>query len=83
MPKVKMFFMGGNDARRPRGRPPAQQPGSSLSTWVPVSLHDRLIEVASQREMSISALVREALVITVGTSGTSGASAFKKEKKAG
>lgn len=51
--------------RRRRGRPPVEEKRSSVSTWVPVSLHDRLIEVASQREISISELVREAIVITM------------------
>lgn len=51
--------------RRRRGRPPVEEKRSSVSTWVPVSLHDRLIEVASAREISISELVREAIVITI------------------
>lgn len=51
--------------RRRRGRPPVEEPRSSVSTWLPVSLHDRLISVASAREISISELVREAIVVTI------------------
>lgn len=51
--------------RRRRGRPPANEPSSSVSTWLPVSVHDRLISVASAREISVSELVRQAIVITI------------------
>jgi len=48
-----------------RGRPRVAEPRSSVSTWVPVSLHDRLIAVASAREISVSELVRESIVIRI------------------
>ena len=50
---------------RRRGRPRASEPRSSVSTWLPVSVHDRLISIASAREISISELVRESIVITI------------------
>ena len=48
-----------------RGRPRVAEPRSSVSTWLPVSVHDRLISIASAREISISELVRESIVITI------------------
>lgn len=51
--------------RRRRGRPTVQEPRSSVSTWLPVSLHDKLIELATKREVSISELVRESIVVTI------------------
>jgi len=50
---------------RRRGRPRVEEPRSSVSTWLPVSVHDRLISIASAREISISELVRESIVITI------------------
>lgn len=40
-----------------RGRPRAPEPGSSVSTWIPVSYHDRLVKVANLHDMSVSAYV--------------------------
>jgi predicted HicB family RNase H-like nuclease len=44
--------------RRRRGRPRAEVKGSKLSTWVPVSEHDRLIKEAKARDVSLSEWVR-------------------------
>ena len=46
-----------------RGRPPADQPGSTVCTWLPASYHDRLIQLANQREQSVSSLVRSLLIL--------------------
>lgn len=54
--------------RRRRGRPvgsKAPEPGSSLSAWVPVSLHDKAIEVAKQNDLSLSKLICEALKMAI------------------
>lgn len=51
-----------NEARR-RGRPPAQERYSSVSTWVPTRYHDRLIDMANQRGMSVSGLVKQIIVL--------------------
>jgi predicted HicB family RNase H-like nuclease len=56
-------------SKRPRGRPAgtkSAEPGSSLSAWVPESLHDKAIKVAAAREISLSELIRDALTITIG-----------------
>jgi hypothetical protein len=45
----------------PRGRPKAEEPGASITAWVPQSEYDRLCRLANQREESLSALVRELL----------------------
>lgn len=52
------------DGRRPRGRPRAIEPGSTVSVWLPASYHDRLIQLAALREdKSVSALVRQLLIL--------------------
>jgi hypothetical protein len=43
---------------RRRGRPPARERCVAVMTWIPVRYHDRLIQLAHKREMSVSALVR-------------------------
>jgi hypothetical protein len=48
---------------KPRGRPRVEEPGSSVSTWLPASYHDRLIHMANQREVKVSALVRTLLIM--------------------
>lgn len=49
--------------RRGRGRPPAAEPRTSVSTWLPASYHDRLIRVARQQDVSVSAVVRQLLIL--------------------
>lgn len=51
------------EAQRGRGRPKASDPGISLCTRVPTSEYDRLVRMANQRETSVSALVRQMLVL--------------------
>ena len=51
--------------RRKRGRPQTEERHASISTWVPTSLHDRVISVANANAISVSELVRRALVITL------------------
>lgn len=48
-----------------RGRPRSQVPHASVMTWVPADVHDKLIRVASRREISVSALVRDVLIFTL------------------
>lgn len=48
---------------RPRGSVSASEPGSTISVWVPVSAHDRLIERARQEDVSVSSLVRQLLIL--------------------
>jgi hypothetical protein len=48
---------------RPRGRPRAPEPGSSVSTWVPQAYHDRLIQLAEKHDVSVSSLVKTLLVL--------------------
>lgn len=43
---------------RPRGRPPASEPKSAISAWVPTRLHDRLVALAQRRGDSVSSVVR-------------------------
>lgn len=49
-------------ARGP-GRPRAAEPGSRLTTWIPGTTHDRLIALANRRGESVSALVRQLLIL--------------------
>lgn len=46
---------------RPRGRPRSTIPKSSVSAHVPTTLHDRLIELANQHEISVSRLMYRVL----------------------
>lgn len=48
------------------GRPPAPEPGSAITTWMPVSTHDKLIRLAQRQEVSVSALVRQFVILQIG-----------------
>lgn len=48
---------------RGRGRPRVAEPRSTVSTWLPASYHDRLIRMANQQDVKVSALVRQLLVL--------------------
>lgn len=49
--------------RRGRGRPRVDEARSSVSTWVPASYHDRLIRIAQAQDKSVSAVVRQLLIL--------------------
>ena len=44
------------------GRPRADTPGASVSTWMPVTYHDRLVKMADARGLSVSRLVKQMIV---------------------
>lgn len=46
---------------KPRGRPRAPEPGSTVSVHLPASEHDRVIQLAKQHEQTISRYVRTLL----------------------
>lgn len=46
-----------------RGRPPVEEPRSTVSTWLPSKYHDQLIELAKRREVSVSAYVRSVIIM--------------------
>lgn len=46
-----------SDERKP-GRPKSEDPGSAVTTWIPCTLHDQLIQLAKQNGNSLSATVR-------------------------
>lgn len=48
---------------RRRGRPPAEEPGASLSVWLPHSHYDRLTKIAHKHGVSMSAVVRQMIVL--------------------
>jgi hypothetical protein len=48
---------------RPPGRPRVDEPGTSVSTWLRPSEHDRLIRLANKHETTVSALVRQLLLL--------------------
>jgi hypothetical protein len=50
-------------AVKPRGRPKAVEPCTSLSVWFPCREYDRLVKIANQREQSVSSLVRSMLIL--------------------
>jgi predicted HicB family RNase H-like nuclease len=43
------------------GRKPAEEPRSTVCTWLPASTHDRVIAAAQAAEKSVSAYVRDVL----------------------
>lgn len=45
------------------GRPRVDEPRATVSTWLPASYHDRLIELANQQDVKVSALVRQLLIL--------------------
>ena len=47
---------------KPRGRPPMDVKGTSVSAWVRPSEYDRLVKMANQRDTSVSKLVRSLLI---------------------
>lgn len=51
------------DAPNPGGRPKADEPGTSLTTWVPLSEYDRLCRMANHRGETLSSLVRQMLKV--------------------
>jgi len=48
-----------------RGRPRNAEPSSSVSTWLTAGAHDKLIQLANEQDVSISALVRSLLMLRI------------------
>lgn len=46
-----------------RGRPRVSERGSTVSTWLPTSYHDRLVRIAEAQDVKVSALVRSLLIL--------------------
>lgn len=46
-----------------RGRPRADVQCSPVSTRLPTPLHDKLIDMANQRQMSVSGLLRQIVIV--------------------
>lgn len=58
---------------RKRGRPRgwrSPEPGSRVSAWVPIHCHDRLITLAQRYDMSVSAVLRRVIVLSLGDSSS-------------
>lgn len=51
--------------RRKVGRPRVDEPRASVSTWLPAKDHDRLIELANKCGQSVSATIRQVLILTI------------------
>jgi len=60
---MNLRYPDGVPERRRRGRPTVEEPRTSVSTWVPATLHDRLIAVAKSHDVSVSEYVRKVLVL--------------------
>lgn len=50
------------------GRPKSADPGSAVCTWLRGTEHDRLIQAANSRRMSVSSFVRSAVVLLLDDS---------------
>ena len=46
-----------------RGRPRVAESHAGVTVWLPASAHDKLIALAKREEQSISATVRELLIL--------------------
>jgi hypothetical protein len=55
--------MSEKDPVKPRGRPRVEEPGTSVSTWLRPGEHDKLIQLANKHDTTISALVRQLLIL--------------------
>jgi predicted HicB family RNase H-like nuclease len=49
--------------RRPRGRPRVEEPSKEFSIRLPPQTYDRLIDLAKREEQSVSATVRQLLIL--------------------
>jgi len=58
-----LLILGGS--RRPRGRPPVDEPRALASAWMPVTEYDALITLARKRGESISATLRFATRLVI------------------
>lgn len=45
-----------------RGRPQADEPGTTVSAWLRNSEHDQLVRLANKQDTSVSSLVRTLVV---------------------
>lgn len=50
-------------APRRRGRPRVQEPRTTVCTWMEARHYDQIVRMANQQEKSVSALVRDLLVL--------------------
>jgi predicted HicB family RNase H-like nuclease len=41
------------------------EPRKSVATWLPESAHDRLIEAANKRDISVSDYIRRVIILTL------------------
>lgn len=53
---------GAVQSGKPKGRPRVEESGSRVSTWLPTRCHDQLIQMATRREVSVSAFVRQIII---------------------
>jgi hypothetical protein len=51
--------------KRRGGRPKAIEPRSSVSTWIAAKHHDELVQIAERQGVSVSAVVRYAIMTAV------------------
>lgn len=49
------------EPKKPRGRPPAPERGSVVTTWIPKRERERIANIANRTGMSVSAVVRSLL----------------------
>lgn len=48
---------------RKGGRPRVSEPRSAVSTWIPSRYHDRLSRIALRHGVSVSRVVKQAIVV--------------------
>jgi hypothetical protein len=65
MSAAKAQPLGAGGRRRGPGRPPvAEKKGSSVCAWLTVEKHDQLVELAREKDVSVSKLVVDAVTQT-------------------
>lgn len=48
---------------RKGGRPRVSEPQTAISAWIPAKYHDRLARIAIRNDVSVSAVVKNAIVL--------------------
>jgi len=52
-----------SDRKSVGGRPRAAVPHSQITAWVPTAVHDRLVRMATARDVSVSRLVNRIVLL--------------------
>ena len=63
MDQTKMMRPVPRGPGRPAGSTRAPESGTTLNAWIPASQHDHLVRLARERDVSVSSVVRQILIL--------------------